>query len=187
MKNPWLIFLVLVLTLVLSACASTPVPPSDPSVVKTECVAPESDSDYRWAMGACVNVSTTVYKVTVRVADDMESHTEIGASGSAFMYGGYGSASYRMWQEGKGLLPVEILDLDPSLESIPVGSLIVLKTSDLKAMAIPNDASAVFICNLDTEVLSPVQNVQVLTTDRLTYELDDCRMLTPVYSLPTTP
>ena len=91
-----------------------------------------------------------------------------------------------MWQDGKGLLPVRILSITPSYAIVPAGTNIILKTSDLKAMALPTGATTTFICNLDTEVLSPVENNQILTEDRITYESDDCRMASPIY-LPQTP
>ena len=53
-------------------------------------------------------------------------------------------------------------------------------------MGLPTGATTTFICNLDTEVLSPVENNQILTEDRITYESDDCRMASPIY-LPQTP
>lgn len=177
--------LVLVL-LTLAACmpATTPVPPSDPSVVDEECVKPESDNSYYWSQQSCVYVSTTVYTVVVEVDDQIVNNTELNATGSAFVYAGYGSASYRMWQEGKGLLPVRVLSVIPALDWAGEGVSVILKTSDLKAMALPTGARVEFVCNLDTEVLSPVQNNQILTTDRQVYELDDCRMTTSSFSPP---
>lgn len=178
--------ILVLLGLLVSACApQAAVAPDDPSVVKEEQVSPESDNKYSWSLNSYVDVSTTVYTVIVRVNDDIVNHTEVNGSGSAFMYGGYGSASMRIWQEGKGLLPVVVDSISPAVDYIPVGSMIILKTSDLKAMGLPNGATATFICNMDTEVLSPVQHSQVLTTDRLTKELDDCRMTTPVYIAPS--
>ena len=188
MKKLFSVLVIFIAMLLFVACTTveTPVAPSDPSVADSLCVKPESDNDYTWSSFSCVNVSTIVYKVTIEVDDEIINHTEVGASGSAFVFNGFGSASYRMWQEGKGLLPVKIVSIEPAIEDIPVGTNIVLKTSDLKAMSLPTGATTVFICNLDTEVLSPVRDNQVLTTDRQTYELDNCRMLSPVF-VPATP
>lgn len=186
----YLFVLILIVTLLISACSPdeytgvAPVDPSDTSVVDTQYVKPESDNSYDWNRDARIEVSTTVYEVTVLINDEIVNHTEAGATGSGFAYGGIGSMSYRMWQDGKGLLPVTVIKIIPLLDSVPNGSYIILKTSDLKAMALPTGAQTTFICNLDTEVLSPVKDYQVLTTDRLTYELDACRMILPVYILP---
>lgn len=167
--------LFLILVIVLSACIpTTPVSPTDPSVVSTVCTKPESDNQYSWDVSACVDVSTTVYKLKVQVADEVINHSELNASGGRYYF--------RLWQDGKGLLPVMVLSIDPPFEGVNPESYIILKTSDLKAMALPSGAITVFICNKDTEVLSPVQYGQVLTTDRQTYELDDCRMLSPNYT-----
>ena len=175
--------LMLGLSFLLSACgpAATPVPPSDPSVEKTKCVYPESDNKYSWAYNACVTVSTITYKIIVTVADQIVSNTQLHGSGSGTTVNGVGSVSYRMWQDGKGLLPAEVVSLDPAIDGISAGTHIILKTTDLKAMALPAGATATFICNLDNEVLSPVQSGQVLTSDKQTYELDDCRMTSPAY------
>lgn len=184
MKRSLLFVSIVVLLVLLSACAAisvTPVPPSDPSVASSKCVKPESDNQNSWNYSSCVDVSTTVFKLTIVVEDEITNHTEVGASGSAIYYYGVGTASYRLWQEGKGLLPVRVLSIEPSYEQVPAGSNIVLKTTDLKAMGLPTGATTIFICNLDTEVLSPVQSMQVLTEDRLTYEFDDCRMFLPTY------
>jgi hypothetical protein len=171
----------------LSACAPTqePVAPTDPTVKDSLCVAPETDNSNSWALGACVQVDTQVYKVTVTVNDEIVSNTQINASGSSYNFNGYGSGHFRMWQEGKGMLPVVVKSVSPAVPGMELNNAtIILKTSDLKAMALPSGATTVFVCNLDTEVLSPVQNAQVLTTDRLTYELDDCRMVSPTYEVP---
>lgn len=182
-----IIFIMAFIALTLAACSpgvpgDTSVDPSSNAVAGEGYVFPESDNEYRWDFSSRVEVSTVVYTVTVIVDDAIVNHTEVNAQGSAFVFGGYGSANYRMWQEGKGLLPVKVVAIEPALEYVSVGSYIILKTSDLKAMSLPDGARTVFICNLDTEVLSPVQNGQVLTTNRKVYELDDCRMTTPVFT-----
>lgn len=181
--------LVLVVVMVLVGCAppveATPVAPSDESVSDTGMVYPESDNDYRWASDSRVEVETAVYVIKVMVKEELTNHTEVSGSGSAFAYGGFASASMRIWQDGKGLLPVEVLSLDPVVEFIETGMTLVLKTSDLKAMGLPNGAVTTFICNMDTEVLSPVEYNQTLTTAHLTKELDNCRMLYPTYSMNT--
>lgn len=150
-------------------------------------VHPESDNSYGWSLGSRVRINIDVFYLKVRVNDEMTSHSELQASGSGtgYMSGGfgYGVMSYRMWQEGKGILPVTVLSISPEFHGISAGETILLKTSDLKAMALPNGSVTEFICNEDVEILSPVANSQILTTDRLTYELDNCRMTLPTYKL----
>lgn len=183
-KQHFAVVCLLLAAFVLAGCyggPETPVPPSDSSVIRSGCVRPESDNQYTWNSNSCVEVSTTVYRVRVKVDDEIVSHSETNADGSMMVIGGLGAGSYRMWQEGKGLLPVRLLSIDPEADRISVGSNLILKTSDLKAMGLPTGSTAEFICNMDTEVLSPVQHNQVLTTNRLTYELDDCRMTLPTF------
>lgn len=162
-----------------------PVENTAPNVTPIACVHPESDNSYSWSYNSCVDVSKQVYSITVQVADEIVNHTETNASGSGsgFVSGGVGfaSSSWRMWQDGKGILPTKVIAMSPEFQGVAVGDYILLKTSDLKAMALPNGAQAQFICNQDVEILSPVENGQVLTTDRLTYELDDCRMVSPEF------
>ena len=183
-KNLVIIVLVMmVFAMTALACAQEkPVANTDVSVTPVTCVYPESDNDKGWSSKSCVDINTQVYSITVKVMDEMVNHTETNASGSAFAYGGgYASASWRMWQDGKGILPVVIMEISPEFHGILAGDYILLKTSDLKAMALPNGSTTKFICNQDVEVLSPVENLQVLTSDRLTYELDNCRMTSPKF------
>jgi hypothetical protein len=192
MNKKFLVFLIIVgfLSFMLAACApeAKPVDVNDPAVQSKLCVRPESDNAYSWSYNSCVDISTTVYALTVQVTDEAVNHTELNAEGSGSVVGTggmvVGSSSYRMWQDGKGLLPVTIIAINPAWDHVNVGDGIILKTSDLKAMGLPNGAIATFICNEDVEVLSPVQSNQVLTVDRLTYELDDCRMTKPSYTVP---
>lgn len=182
-----LVFLVILLA-TCSGCGSNPVAPGDPSVNQVLKTNPESDNDFSWSAQVEVEVFTQAYTVNITVAENVVSNTTIQGSGNIFGYGGFVSGNMRIWQEGKGLLPVRVNSIAPEI-NLPgmdlSGKTIVIKTSDLKAMGLPNGATTTIICNLDTEVLSPVTNGQKLTTDRLTYELDACRMTTPAYTLPT--
>lgn len=154
-------------------------------VAEKVCVRPESDNSYQWNSNACVEISTSVYVVKVRVNDEITSVVKNFSQGSATAINGIAVASYRSWQEGKGILPVIVLSINPEFPGVYSGVNIGLKTSDTKAMNLPNGAETVFICNQDVETLSPNQNGQALTEDRQTYELDDCRMKTPAYTIPT--
>jgi hypothetical protein len=156
----------------------TPVPIPDVAYV-----SPESDNSYHWASNSRVPVSTKIWTVKVRVNDEMTSRVEDKSTGSMTAYNGYAFASYRSWQEGKGVLPVIILSITPEFPKIWTGQTILLKTSDTKAMGLPNGAIAEFKCNQDVEVISPVIDYQTLTEERLTYELDDCRMTSPSYTI----
>lgn len=193
MKTYKCVSLIVLIVLLLSACAEpyTPIEPDSTQVAPVVCSHPESDNSSSWELNACVEISTQVYSVVVIIYDDIASHTEVNAEGSSSggAYGGYGSysSSFRMWQDGKGILPVQLISVSPDFHELEPGDLFLLKTSDLKAMSIPVGATARFVCNEDVEVLSPNQNNQWLTKDRLTYELDDCRMETPRFVIQVTP
>lgn len=154
----------------------------------TECQVPESDNGLRWARNSCVKVNTAVYEVEVEIVGEIASNSTVNGAGggSGFAAGGSGfmSSSWRIWQEGKGVLPVRVISITPVFEGVESGMTVLLKTSDLKAMALPVGAMARFKCNQDIEAVSPNENFQVLATERLTYELDDCRMTTPEFALP---
>lgn len=167
--------LAVIASFLLSSCVAQPVDPSAvPTDKQTLQTYPESDNTHSWAVGSRVDVDTTVYKVRVRSLGDMVSRVETNARGSSYN----GTGSFSMWQDGKGHLPVEVLSLKPAVAGTAAGDTIILKTSDSKPMALPTGAEFEVICNLDTEVLSPVMSGQVLTTEHLTYELDNCRMTT---------
>lgn len=156
-------------------------------VREQECVSAPSDNGKMWAMNSCVWVSTVAYEVTVRISDDLLSTQTINSEsyGSVVGMGGsvYGSSSSRMWTEGKGTVPVKLLNISHEFPMVEVGQLIILKTTDLKAISLPVGAIVLFVCSQDAEVTSPVYSGQLLTTDRVTYELDNCRMKSPAFTM----
>jgi hypothetical protein len=181
-----LLLLVLITGLLLTACGPTTAPATPPPVgsAPDSKRSPDTDNKYSWSSDSYVPVTTQVYTIEVKVADEIVNHTELNGTGSAVAINGYGSASMRIWQDGKGLLPVKLLSISPAYVGLEPGVFLILKTSDLKAMALPAQSTTKFVCNLDTEVLSPVEDRQLLTTDRITYELDNCRMILPTYNPP---
>lgn len=171
---------------VFAACAPEPVASAQTEATsKTgfECEWPVTDNNHSWSFAVCIPVDPTVYIVEVEVVDEIRNNTELNASGGGFVFGGYGSFGMRMWQDGKGLLPVRIVNLSPAFRDIVPGDHIILKTLDLKAMALPPGALVKFVCNSDTEILSPPGDPNQITPseERYTYELDECRMVTPEY------
>jgi len=186
MKKLWIVLLVLLFAC--SACATevkTPVPESAvlPSEQKA-LVYPESDNKNSWALDSRVEVNTDVFVLRAKVTDGLTSTTQTNAEGELFGYNTYVSGSYRQWEEGKGQLPVSIISIQPDFHGLGYGDDIVIKTSDKKIMSLPDGAVTTFICIEDVEVLSPVISNQKLTTEHLTFELDNCRMKLPTYELP---
>lgn len=174
---------VMIFGILLAACTTqTAVDPS--TVSKEESVTsqyPESDNGKSWAFGSRVEYDTQTYKLYVEILGELSSNQTTNGSISGFSTSGYGSVSGRIWTEGKGILPVKVLTMSPTVEWIDILLPVLLKTSDLKVMGVPVGAMIDLICNHDVEVLSPVFTGQTLTTDRLTDELDNCRMLYPQY------
>lgn len=185
-----LIFLLLVLLVaVLSvACETTkaepPPPPSAeaPADERYYCTTPESDSGKTWGT-AQICYDTQVYTLSVTVLGEMSSNQTVSGSFSGSSYGGTGFSSGRMWTDGKGILPVMINSINPAPDpafgnwldtSLPY----VLKTTDLGLLGVPAGATTTVICNHDVEALSPVFTGQTFTKNRMTHELDVCRMVT---------
>ena|SRR5688572_7068277 len=186
MNKGFRIFLSIIVLIgaMLSACAPvTPVPPSEANNDAATCIAPGSDNGLAWDSSACVYVDTNVYVVKVQVIGDMSNNQTENGSISGMSVNGTGGVSGRIWTEGKGILPVQVISIDPVFEGINPEDMIILKTTDLKALGLPVGAYVTFLCNRDPEVLSPVYNFQTMTTDRVTYELDDCRMASPEFKM----
>ena len=193
MKN--LIFLLLViLGILLSACAPTvsasaPPPPANvaPEGEKYYCTTPETDNGKTW-FNANICYDTQVYHLTVRIIGDLNSNQTTNGSISGSSYNGYGSVSGRIWTEGKGILPVQIISMSPVADQswgnwIDLSLPYILKTSDLGIMGVPVNATVEVVCNHDVEALSPVFNGQTFTKDRVTHELDNCRLVTKNYTI----
>jgi hypothetical protein len=174
-----MVFLVIALALILGtlACGAPTSGPASPSD------SPGSDNSFTYAYDVGIEVSTETFTVVATIFDDMVNHTEINASGGGYMVNGTGAPYLRVWQDGKGLLPVVILSIDPEYKYLISGTFAVLKTSDLKVMGAPTGATIRLICLDDVEVLSPSYSGQVLTTDKVTHELDNCRMVTPEFKI----
>jgi hypothetical protein len=175
--------LVLLLWVVSCVPEKEPVERASAGVEGEVLVSPETDNEHGWSVGSKVRVSTETYTLEVKMIDSMASHSETEASGSVYGWGSGGYGSYRMEQNGKGIMPVEVKSVSPDFHNVEVGDLIIIKVTDLKAMAIPTGAVFTVVCNEDVEVVSPNVSGQVLTTDRLTYELDDCRLKSPEFKL----
>lgn len=172
--------------LFISACS--PQPAVDPSSVSSEekvgCTAPDApENGNSWVYGACSTIDTQVYEVTI-ILRDMENHEENLGRVSGSAYGGYAHVSGRFWEEGKGIVTGDYVNIYPPVDWIDPSMPIIVKTTDLKVMGVPDGAEVVLLCNRDVEVVPPVKDSQILTTDRETNEFDDCRMKTPQYNVP---
>lgn len=148
-------------------------------LVMTACSTRTSDSGYTQKTVGKKNDSN-VYVLNVTMLGDPVSNKNIGGEGVARNYDGiYGYGNTRLWQDGKGLVSVHVNSISPSLSYIKPGMDIVLKTSDLKVMAIDSGYSFTVKCRNDYEPVASLQNNEIVTDSYDTYELDYCRMSDP--------
>lgn len=184
----FILLVLVILGILLTACqpVTGATPPMQQPVDKSQvpagenfyCVTPGSDNGKSWKSDSWVCYDTRAYEIVAVVLGDLSSNQTVNGSGSGYVVNGYGSSTMHIWTEGKGILPVQIKGVSPSADWLDTSLPYILKTSDLGAMGIPVGATVTFICNHDVEVLSPVFSGQTLSKDRVTDEMDNCRMKT---------
>ena len=148
------------------------------------CSTRTSDSGYTQKTVGKKNDSN-IYVLNVTMLDDPTSNKSIEAEGVGKNYNGvYGYGNTRLWQDGKGLVSVHVNSISPSLSYVKAGMDIVLKTTDLKIMAIDSGYSFTVKCRNDYEPVASLQDNEMVTDSYDTYELDYCRMSDPeiIYS-----
>ena len=125
-------------------------------------------------------IDSNIYVLNVTMLGDPISNQTMGGEGIQRQYKDvYGYGNTRLWQDGKGLVSVHVNSVSPSLDYVKPGTDIVLKTTDLKIMAIDAGYSFEVKCRSDYEPVASLQN-NALTTERYdTWELDYCRMTNP--------
>lgn len=125
-------------------------------------------------------IDSNIYILNVTMLGDPISNKNIGGEGVSRQYSDiYGFGNSRLWQDGKGLVAVHVNSVSPALDYVQPGMDIVLKTTDLKIMAIEDGYSFEVRCRNDYEPVASLQDNE-MTNDRYdTYELDYCRMTNP--------
>ena len=125
-------------------------------------------------------IDSNIYILNVTMLGDPISNKNIGGEGVSRQYSDiYGFGNSRIWQDGKGMISVHVNSICPALDYIKPGADIVLKTTDLKIMAIDPGYTFEIKCRSDYEPVASLQDNE-LTTERYdTYELDYCRMTNP--------
>lgn len=143
------------------------------------CTTRTSDSGYsQKTLGK--KIDSNIYVLNVTMLGDPVSNKNIGGEGVSRQYSDiYGYGNSRLWQDGKGMISVHVNSVSPALDYVKPGGDIVLKTTDLKIMAIDPGYSFEVKCRSDYEPVASLQDNE-LTTERYdTYELDYCRMTNP--------
>lgn len=161
-KNLFVLFILLMTVCILCGCSSRT---SDSGIV-LKTVGNHIDSN--------------IYVLNVTMLGEPKSNKNIGGEGASRQYSDvYGYGNTRLWQDGKGMISVHVNSVSPNLNYVKPGMDIVLKTTDLKIMAIEPGYSFDVKCRNDYEPVAALQNNEI-TTDRYdTYELDYCRMSDP--------
>lgn len=126
------------------------------------------------------NVDSKIYHLDVTMLGNPTSNTETNAAATQRQYSDiYGYGNMRLWQDGKGLVLVRVNSISPNLKYIEVGRDIVLKTTDLKIMAITPGYRFKVKCRSDFEPVASLRDNEMISSDYDTYELDFCRMVDP--------
>ena len=161
-KVPVSIICVLVMVLLLTACSTR-----------------TSDSGYSLkTVGK--RIDSNIYILNVTMINDPYSNKNIGGEGIQRQYSDiYGFGNSRLWQDGKGMVAVHVNSISPSLDYIKSGMDIVIKTTDLKVMAIDAGYSFEVRCRNEYEPVASLQDNEITNERYDTYELDFCRMTDP--------
>jgi hypothetical protein len=146
--------------------------------------APESSSGLNYAWRTTIPVDTAVYTLRGTVANDVDSlvrQTQRAEaqtySAEGVSYGTYAGAEFN----GKGMVRFMVAESDSPLA--PVGSTVILKFDDTKGvMLLPGDGLTVK-CRAQFEPLAAVVNRQPFVEAAGVWELDYCRLTTPVVSV----
>lgn len=150
------------------------------------CVTPgtvvESDSSYGYAAGATIPVDHGIYTITGAVAGDVDSLVRQTEPARGYVYGssaGTFGSYYGAQFAGKGF--VRLFVHTSNTELAPAETIVILKTTDTKAvMLLPGDI-VTFKCRAQTEgIAAIVTNEQYNPELGGTQELDYCRLVTPV-------
>ncbi|MBQ6342942.1 MAG: hypothetical protein IJI41_07465 [Anaerolineaceae bacterium] len=149
------------------------------AVVLSACSTRTSDSGYSLkTVGK--RIDSNIYVLNVTMLEETISNKNIGGEGVARQYSDiYGFGNSRLWQDGKGMVSVHVNSISPSLDYIKPGMDVVLKTTDLKIMAIDPGYSFEVRCRNDYEPVAALQDNEITSEKYDTYELDYCRMSNP--------
>lgn len=143
--------------------------------------APDSGSGLAYGVGQTIPIDTKIYHVDGIVSSGTESLTRqvSPAGGTMRSYDGYGYGSF--WGPtvaSKGFVRIKVTKSD-SLLAV-VGDTAVLKVEDTKAIVLTDGDKVSFKCRAQFESLSAITNSETLSEDGGVWELDYCRMTTPI-------
>ena len=129
-------------------------------------------------------IDSNIYILDVTMLGPVTSIKDLSAEGTAKQYSDiYGYGNMRLWQDGKGLVSVHVNSINPKLDYVQPGTDIVLKTTDLKILAIAEGYHFEVKCRNDYEPVASLEDNEITSERYDTYELDYCRMTTPEITL----
>lgn len=159
--------LLLMLTLLLSACQRAP--------------APDSSNGLSYGWGTTIPVDTKVYTLSGEVVADGESLVRQSAPAQMQSYS-YEGASLATWygaeQNGKGMVRLRVVTSDSELA--PADSTVILKMDDTKGVLLREGDQITVKCRAQFEAIAPVMQRQTFDPAAGVWELDYCRLSTPV-------
>ncbi len=149
-----------------------------------------SDSPQTYSTNARIPVDDNVYTITGQVVGDIASLSQqttpaqgdvtgIQARGYGYLGGSYFGAEFG----GKGFVRLLVRSAEPATPYAPPQQIIVLKTTDTKAVVLLPGDVVTFKCRAQYEAVAAVRENEAFNEDKLeTWELDYCRMVTPLIS-----
>jgi len=143
--------------------------------------APESNNGLSYAWFTTIPVDTVVYTLTGTVTTEVESLVRQTAPAQVQSYSAEGlsySTYYGPQMNGKGMVRLTVEASDAELA--PVGSTVILKLDDTKGILLLPGDRITFKCRAQFEAISAVMNRQEFDPAAGTWELDYCRLATPV-------
>ena len=168
------LFLLCALGCLLAACQRSP--------------APESNNGLSYAWLTTIPVDTAVYTITGTVAAETESLVRQTAPAQVQSYSAEGvsySTYYGPQLNGKGMVRLTVASSDAELA--PVGSTVILKLDDTKGILLQPGDQITLKCRAQFEAIAAVTNRQAFDPAAGTWELDYCRLATPVVGRTATP
>lgn len=171
MKRIIVVVAVIVALFVLGACQQVPGQ------------VPESDSSYGYSAGGSLPIDPKIYTISGYVYADIDSMViqSQAASGRVYSsgYGVYHGAEY----SGKTLVRLFVEKSDSQYALVE--SVVILKASDTKAAALMPKDRVTFKCRLQAEAIAAIFSGESFNqSEGLTYELDYCRLYSPVVDVP---
>lgn len=147
--------------------------------------SPESSNTFSYAWGSRIPVDTNIYTLSGQVTGEAESLVRQVAPAQAQSYSADGvsvGSYYGPQLNGKGMIRLLVAESDSQLA--PAGSTVLLKLDDTKGILLAPGDQITLKCRAQFEAVAAVQNRQPFDPAAGVWELDYCRLATPVVSTP---